>query len=625
MNQDKTQGLLKSFFLNGFIIISLVFILPPFLLAPFAALSQYLTWDELVGILTLPTTYFIILGHMGLTFLALRLIVRKIKHSADAGQANSELFQKLQNTLLAILILAVLSEAFTSVIIVNVLLEVDFPNGHLHTSLFVISFALMVNFPWLLNLIKGLESLQIHLAEEKKVVVSIRYKLVILISASFLGVLGMLINLEMVSSTAVSLGRVLPLGTIWLFLIAGAVAFAGIIIMVSQILKFLVAPILVMNQKFEAGSQGDFREEMSVETADEIGQLGIMANKLYASLNAGFTIIKNTVGGLQGAKENLSSRVEEMASAVEQIRQNLNSTNRQMEDHSAGVIETTAAVEEMARNIDGLGVHISQQSQIISQSGGAIQDLSQATQQLTDLADTSKAQVKALVSTSDEGDQKITQMARGISEILESSEHLMETNSLIAAVASQTNLLAMNAAIEAAHAGELGKGFAVVADEIRKLAETASLQSKNISQNLKAVLGAIRNVGSESQSVQQSFGEIKEHVQGVNTAINEMSGFLGTVHQFSQNLDQALSQITTVTQSVTSGSEEMRIGNAEILKAITNMREISHKVLEAVGEITAGANEINSLSSSLLDQNKETDIALENVREVIALYRLQEE
>jgi methyl-accepting chemotaxis protein len=548
-----------------------------------------------------------------------------ISKKKEEGTADSPFFKKLQNLSLLIVFLAVLSETLTSVLIVNVFLGVDFPNGELHTALFVLAFALMVNFPLLLSLLKSIENLHNHLSPKHEVMVSLRRKLVLLISASFIGVLLMLINLEMVTVTAVELGRTLPLGTVWLFVIAGAVALAGVLFMISQLLRFFVNPLLSMIAGFDKGAQGDFREAMEVATGDEIGQLAVKANKLYTSLNAGFTIIKNTVGGLQGAKENLSSRVEEMASAVEQIRQNLNSTNRQMEDHSAGVIETTAAVEEMARNIDGLGVHISQQSQIISQSGGAIQDLSQATQQLTDLADTSKAQVKALVSTSDEGDQKITQMARGISEILESSEHLMETNSLIAAVASQTNLLAMNAAIEAAHAGELGKGFAVVADEIRKLAETASLQSKNISQNLKAVLGAIRNVGSESQSVQQSFGEIKEHVQGVNTAINEMGGFLGTVHQFSQNLDQALSQITTVTQSVTSGSEEMRIGNAEILKAITNMREISHKVLEAVGEITAGANEINSLSSSLLDQNKETDIALENVREVIALYRLQEE
>ena len=185
----------------------------------------------------------------------------------------------------------------------------------------------------------------------------------------------------------------------------------------------------------------------------------------------------------------------------------------------------TAAVEQLARNIDSMGESIGRQSRVVGDTDHSVKELLTANEKLEELSQEGKEKADGLVSASRAGNDKLEAMTRRVSAIRENSDHLVEANAPIASVANQTNLLAMNAAIEAAHAGESDRGVAVVADEIRKLAETSSSQPKNIGDNLQNLLTDIGHVGEESQAVQSSFALISDHMKGVSTAVEHMIRF----------------------------------------------------------------------------------------------------
>jgi methyl-accepting chemotaxis protein len=182
-------------------------------------------------------------------------------------------------------------------------------------------------------------------------------------------------------------------------------------------------------------------------------------------------------------------------------------------------------------------------------------------------------------------------------------------------IASQTNLLSMNAAIEAAHAGETGKGFAVVAGEIRKLAESSGTQSKTIGNVLKKIKTAIDKITKSTENVLTKFEAMDS---GVRTVVDQEGNIRNAMEEQGQGSRQVLNSvggITEITRQVKSATGEMLEGSKEVMRESQNLEKITHEITGGMNELANGANEIN------LAVNNVSEISTKNREGIASLMR----
>jgi methyl-accepting chemotaxis protein len=229
--------------------------------------------------------------------------------------------------------------------------------------------------------------------------------------------------------------------------------------------------------------EGDLTKRIvskSAKDGNEISNLARYFNLTIDKIRNLIIDIKNRTDSLSGTGEELSVNMAETASAIVQITANIKSIKTRIVIQSGSVEKTETSMERILDNISRLNDAVNEQEAGVSQSVADIHALIENTGEVTKILSDNMGSIKELSSASDIGRTSVQEVATDIQEISRESEGLLEINKVMKSIASQTDLLSMNAAIEAAHAGEAGKGFAVVADEIRKLAESSSKQSKTI-------------------------------------------------------------------------------------------------------------------------------------------------
>jgi methyl-accepting chemotaxis protein len=218
--------------------------------------------------------------------------------------------------------------------------------------------------------------------------------------------------------------------------------------------------------------------------------------------------------------------------------------------------------------------------------------------------------VAELTSASEKGRTDLSAVSASIRDVAKDSEGLLEISGVIQDIASQTNLLSMNAAIEAAHAGDSGRGFAVVADEIRKLAESSGTQAKTISTMLNTIKNSVGTITVSADAVLNQFEdidtrirEVSEREQGIHNAMDEQGAG-------SKEILGAISQLKVITTQVKSGSDEMLTGSQEVIRESGNLGRITEEVSGNINEMASGVEEIT------IAVNKVNDISQTNKQSI---------
>jgi methyl-accepting chemotaxis protein len=375
--------------------------------------------------------------------------------------------------------------------------------------------------------------------------------------------------------------------------LCSVIAGLGILFIFLRMIFTRLTNINVMLKEISEG-EGNLTGRIAVERRDEIGQLAEYFNLTLDKIKNLVVTIKDQTANLHGVGGELSSNMENTAMAIRQISSNIEDIKTMVIHQSASVNETGATMEKVTQNICNLNDRVTEQAGNVSRSSSAIEEMLANIQSVTQTLMQNADNVRDLIAASESGRGGLEAVSRDIQEIARESEGLLQINAVMQNIASQTNLLSMNAAIEAAHAGEIGKGFAVVADEIRKLAENSSKQSKTISTVLKKIKNAIDGITASANAVQERFGAINEKVGIVSGEETKIRRAMEAQGQGSQELLKSIAQLNEITRLVQSGSEEMLTGSREVIKESENLVMLSNEITTGMNEMSSGADQINT-------------------------------
>ncbi|MFP3042143.1 methyl-accepting chemotaxis protein [Treponema primitia] len=399
---------------------------------------------------------------------------------------------------------------------------------------------------------------------------------------------------------------------------------AGIAIVISSIMVYFISlsiirPIIKVSDTLKdiSEGEGDLTKQIETRTKDEIGDLSRYFNLTLEKIKNLVITIKKQSAALFDIGNELASNMTETASAINEITANIQSIKTRVVNQSTSVNETNATMEQITINIDKLNGHVENQTSSVDKSSSAIEEMIANIKSVTDTLGRNTENVRQLIEASDVGRTGLSGVSTDIQEIARESEGLLEINAVMENIASQTNLLSMNAAIEAAHAGEAGKGFAVVADEIRKLAESSGEQSKTISTVLKKIKESIDKITKSTDSVLSKFGAIDTGVKTVSEQTENIRNSMEEQSVGSQQILEVIGQLNSITQQVKNGSMEMLEGSKEIITEGKNLELATQEITNGMNEMAIGADEINvavNRVNTISVENKESiDVLVQEV------------
>jgi methyl-accepting chemotaxis protein len=311
---------------------------------------------------------------------------------------------------------------------------------------------------------------------------------------------------------------------------------------------------------------------------------------------------------------------QELLDGVGAIAKQLSGANRDI----AGIQEELAAfkqsfgdatgrIEGINGSIGDLAGVVHAQSSAQEQSAASTNEMVASIGNVADIVNRKKESTESLIATTQSGGERLEETSRIITDISDSVDAITEMLEIIDNIASQTNLLSMNAAIEAAHAGEAGRGFAVVAEEIRKLAEESAENASSIGGVLQQVVTKINDSAAASSTTLVAFRDINQEVRETANALAEIAASTGELKTGSTEILEALSSLTELTGKVRDGSDQIRDSQATISGVIstasmrveamtsrlTAIAEGNKRIEEAVGQITQIAQGLKSLNESI--------------------------
>jgi methyl-accepting chemotaxis protein len=398
------------------------------------------------------------------------------------------------------------------------------------------------------------------------------------------------------------------------------IAAEGFLIVLSILIAVLFSRRLVMpiarilgTLRTVAETRDLTAEVPAVSARNEAGQLSGGLRDFLGSLRdflrgiRTFSDQNRTLGG------SLSESSDRTSQAIGEITGTIDSLGGRFTALAARIGEATGAVGVIAEGLDVLAGQVDRQAAAVSQSSAAVAEMSASIENMARISTEKKEATERLARLTGTGGGEVRRTNEIIHSLAEAVRRMAGMAGVINGIAAETNLLAMNAAIEAAHAGDAGRGFAVVADEVRKLADSASAQARGISTNLKEVSASLERALESSARSGAAFVEIDRGAAEVGSAFQELQQAIAELAGGSKEILSAIVDLSGASEEVKQGASAMREGSRDITAFMEELRGTSAGMAEMVKGIAESTERIGRIAAEVAEMGRSNVRAIEQI------------
>ncbi len=332
---------------------------------------------------------------------------------------------------------------------------------------------------------------------------------------------------------------------------------------------------------------GDLTQRFDTKRRDEVGKLAAALNEMAEKLTGLMAGIRESAHQVAASSEQLNATAVHLAEGAQ--------------SQASTLEETSASVEELAASVDVVSEHARSQATAVEQGSAAMGQVQKSIEQVSSSLTEIAALAAASVQQSQEGARAVQEVVQGIGLIAQSSEKIGGIVSVISDIADQTNLLALNAAIEAARAGEHGRGFAVVADEVGKLSDRSSSSTKEIAALIKDSVKSVSQGVETAQKSQGAMEQIRVSSEKVREMIARLVESMVTQVGSVNELRKALDNVNEMSKSISAATEEQTGTAKQVAHSVESVNGVTQAAATAAEEMSGATERLSAMALSLTE------------------------
>ncbi|MDC7220773.1 MAG: methyl-accepting chemotaxis protein [Spirochaetales bacterium] len=340
---------------------------------------------------------------------------------------------------------------------------------------------------------------------------------------------------------------------------------------------------------------------------DEFGTVSQAFNNAFSRMRAMVSKTNDSIDLSREIASSLTESAEEVAASVAEISAQSASVKNLVFRQSDNITESSAAVEEVTKTIESFNKQLERENHLIESSATAVQQIVSAIDRTSVEAGKRNHELDDILARMEMTRDKIATTEDVIGDVVDLSGKIEEIMTVINGISAQTNLLSMNAAIEAAHAGEAGTGFSVVAEEIRKLADGTMKNSLGISETIKEMKGKIQEVKESSKLNLDTFEGFSHSMKDFKETFTEIGSMMTEMSQGATDIRGISDNLFSISHSIQGASEEIAISEQDINISMTENSGLSQQVLDSISEIDYGLKEINTAVGFLMEISRKSE------------------